>query len=85
MNQRHGLERERRLAWRLAGHFGMGAGLGAAFALSLLWSNAQRIFDVIAGSTAPVTLMVLMVVGLSVQFAFGAAITAFLLIMAEEG
>jgi hypothetical protein len=84
MKQRRGFERERRLAWQLAGHFAMGAGLGAAFALWLLWSNTQRIFDLISGSTAPLTMTLVLVVGVSVQFAFGAAITAFLLIMSEE-
>jgi uncharacterized membrane protein len=83
-NGRSAMHNERRLLRQLAGHLMMGASLGALFALWLLGTNFQRIFDVIAGSEAPIVMHAVFVTGLAAHFAFGAALTAFLLLTAEE-
>jgi hypothetical protein len=75
---------QRRLLRQLAGHLMMGASLGALFALWLLGTNFQRIFDVIAGSEMPIVMHAVFVTGLAAHFAFGAALTAFLFIFSEE-
>jgi hypothetical protein len=74
---------QRRLLRQLAGHLAMGASLGALFALWLLGTNFQHIFDVIAGSEAPLVMHAVFVLGLAAHFAFGAALTAFLFIVSE--
>jgi hypothetical protein len=81
---RHATGRERRLLRQLAGHFAMGATLGAGFALWLLAANTQRIAEVIAGCEAPITMRAILVMGLAVQFGFGAAVTAFLMLVVED-
>lgn len=62
----------------------MGAGLGMALALWLLQSNSHRLYDVTAASGAPRLMQTIFVAGLMMYFAFGAALTAFLLIVAEK-
>lgn len=74
---------QRQLIRQLAGHLLMGAVLGALFALWLLRTNFQHIFDVIAGSEAPLLMHTIFVGGLAAHFAFGAALTAFLFIVSE--
>uniref|UniRef100_Q07LB6 Uncharacterized protein n=1 Tax=Rhodopseudomonas palustris (strain BisA53) TaxID=316055 RepID=Q07LB6_RHOP5 len=83
-NGRSAMHNERRLLRQLAGHLMMGASLGALLALWLLETNFQRLFDVIAGSEAPIIMHAVFVTGLAAHFAFGAALTAFLMIGSED-
>jgi hypothetical protein len=69
---------------QLAGNFGMGAALGACFAISLLMTNARGISSVIAGSEAPVIMNAIFVVGLAAHFGFGAALTVFAMLMTDD-
>jgi hypothetical protein len=78
------METERRVVRQLAGHLMMGGVFGASFAAYLLWSNTCHLREVIAGSEAPVVVTAAFVIGLAVNFAFTAAVTAFLFIC-EEG
>ena len=62
----------------------MGAALGALFIASLLVLNVQNISDVVLRSTSPIVATVILVVGSSVYFAFGAAITGFHFLIMDE-
>lgn len=62
----------------------MGAGCGMALALWLLQSNSHRLYDVTAASDAPLLMQTVFVAGLTLYFAFGAALTAFQFIFSEE-
>jgi hypothetical protein len=82
--ERRATETERRLLRQLAGNFGMGAALGTLFAISLLMSNAHGIYSVIAGSEAPMIMNTIFVVGLAAHFGFGAALTAFAMLVTDD-
>jgi hypothetical protein len=82
--ERRASEMDRRLLRQLAGNLGMGAALGAAFALSLLLTDAHGISAAIAGSEAPLIMRVIFVVGLAAHFGFCAALTAFLMLVSED-
>jgi len=75
---------ERELFRQVALNFAMGAALGAVFVTSLLVLNVQNIADVILRSASPAITMVILVIGGSVYFAFGAAITGFQFVFMEE-
>ena len=75
---------ERDLFHRVAVHFVMGAALGALFMAALLVLNVQAISDVVLRSTSPVVATIILVSGVCVYFAFGAAITGFHFLLAEE-
>jgi uncharacterized membrane protein len=86
MNQqeRRATEMERRLLRQLAANLGMGAALGAGFALWLLLSDAHGISSAIAGSEAPTIMRLIFVVGLAAHFGFCAALTAFLMLVSDD-
>ena len=65
-------------------HFLMGVVLGSVFALSLLFLNAQHLQEAIFHSSAPITTLIVFVFGVSAYFGFGAAITGFQFIVADE-
>lgn len=74
-----------RSKWRqVAGHFGMGAVLGASLAVVVLFKNSFGITDAIAGSEAPTVVRIAFIVGVANTFAFCAAITGFLFLLAED-
>jgi hypothetical protein len=75
---------ERGMWRRVAGHFGMGAVLGAGFALIVLYKNSFGIAGAIAGSEAPTVVRIAFVAGVANAFAFCAAITGFLFLLAED-
>jgi hypothetical protein len=75
---------ERELFRHVALDFGMGAALGALFMASLLALNVQSISDIVLRSTSPITAMIILVIGASVYFAFGAAITGFHFVIMDE-
>lgn len=74
-----------RSKWRqVAGHFGMGAVLGASLALVVLFKNSFGISDAIAGSESPAVVRIVFIAGIANAFAFCAAITGFLFLVAED-
>jgi len=77
-------DQERRLARQLAGHFAMGAVLGMLFAAVLLWRNSFGLSDLIATTEAPRLLQMLFVIGVAFHVALGAALTAFLMLTADD-
>jgi hypothetical protein len=77
-------ELERRLPRHLAGNFAMGATLGACLAFSLLLANAHGLSSAINGSEAPGIVRVVFVVGLAAYLGFGAALTAFLMLVSDD-
>ncbi len=72
---------DRQLFTQVAWHFAMGAALGAIFITVLLILNVQHLFDTVMNSSSPVTCLIALGLGVSAQFAFGAAITGFHLII----
>jgi hypothetical protein len=77
-------EYERRKWRQVAGHFGMGAVLGAVFALVVLFKNYFGLASVIDTSEAPTLVRMIFVVGVAGSFAFCAAITGFLFLVHED-
>jgi hypothetical protein len=66
-------------------HFAMGSSIGPIFAAALLALNSQQVLDVVLNSSAPTTTLIIMVIGVSAYFGFGAAITGFVfIVMAED-
>ena len=66
-------------------HFAMGSSIGPIFAAALLALNGQQVLDVVLNSSAPTTTLIIMVIGVSAYFGFGAAITGFVfIVMAED-
>jgi hypothetical protein len=66
-------------------HFAMGSSIGPIFAAALLALNSREVFDVVLHSSAPATTLIIMVIGVSAYFGFGAAITGFVfIVMAED-
>jgi hypothetical protein len=66
-------------------HFAMGSSIGPVFAAALLALNSRQAFDAVLNSSAPATTLVIMVIGVSAYFGFGAAITGFVfIVMAED-
>ena len=66
-------------------HFAMGSSIGPIFAAALLALNSQHVLDVVLNSSAPTTSLIIMVIGVSAYFGFGAAITGFVfIVMAED-
>lgn len=84
MRSKQRQRRERAIARRLAGQFGMGAALGAGFAGIVLWRNFFGLSALIATSQAPRTLQILFVIGVAFHFALGASLTAFLMLAADD-
>lgn len=76
--------KEQYILRQLAGQFAFGAALGAAFALVLLFKNMFGLHDMIENSVAPRTLEAWFVVGVSVHLGLGAAVTAFLMLAADD-
>jgi hypothetical protein len=75
---------ERRKWRQVAGHFVMGAVFGAGFAGVLLFKNYFGLATAIATSEAPNTVRAVLVIGMAGSFAFCAAITGFLFLLAED-
>ena len=75
---------ERELLQRVAFHFAMGAAIGALFMTTLLVLNIQNLSYVVLRGASPVVATLILVIGGSVYFAFGAAITGFQFIMDED-
>ncbi len=69
---------------QLAVQFAFGAALGAAFALLLLFRNMFGLHDLIANSVAPRTLETWFVIAVAVHIGLGAAVTAFLMLAADD-
>jgi hypothetical protein len=65
-------------------HFAMGSSIGPIFAAAVLALNSQEIFNVVLNSSAPTTTLIIMVIGVSAYFGFGAAITGFVFIVTAE-
>ncbi|HEY0329498.1 MAG TPA: hypothetical protein VGC77_10395 [Rhodopseudomonas sp.] len=76
--------KEQYILRQLAGQFGFGAALGAAFALLLLFKNMFGLHDMIANSIAPRTLEAWFVIGVSIHIGLGAAVTALLMLAADD-
>jgi hypothetical protein len=66
-------------------HFAMGSSIGPIFAAALLALNSQEVLDVVLNSSAPTTTLIIMVIGVSAYFGFGAAITGLVFIVMAEG
>jgi hypothetical protein len=74
-----------RLFRQVMRHFAMGSSIGPIFAAALLALNSQHVFDAVLNSSAPTTNLIIMVIGVSAYFGFGAAITGFVfIVMAED-
>jgi hypothetical protein len=66
-------------------HFAMGSSIGPIFAAALLALNSREVFDDVLNSSTPTTTLIVLVVGVSAYFGFGAAITGFVfIVMAED-
>jgi hypothetical protein len=70
---------DRQLFQQVLRHFAMGSSIGPVFAAALFALNAREIFDVVLNSSAPT--LVILVLGFSSYFGFGAAITGFVFIV----
>lgn len=75
--------REKQLFQRVLCQFAMGALIGPIFAAAL-FALRRDFFDVVLDSNAPATTLIILVLGVSSYFGFGAAITGFLFIMNED-
>jgi hypothetical protein len=63
----------------------MGAMLGAIFIATLLALNAHHIRDAVLHGPAPAVNFIIIAVGVSGYFGFGAAITGFYFVMMDDG
>ena len=70
---------DRQLFQQVLRHFAMGSSIGPVFAAALFALNAREIVDVVLNSSAPT--LVILVLGFSSYFGFGAAITGFVFIV----
>ncbi len=68
----------------LAGHAAMGAGLGLAFALALIWFPALHVTGFIAASPDPQDTTFVLLVSLMATFGINAALTGLLLTMSQD-
>jgi hypothetical protein len=75
---------DRQLLRKLLFHFAIGAALGGIFSAALLILNIQHLWDVIQGSVAPRTTMIILIGGCCSYFAFGATITGFHFVLADS-
>jgi len=75
---------DRQLFQQVLCHFAMGSSIGPVFAAALFALNAREIFDVVHNSSAPITTLVILVLGFSSYFGFGAAITGFVFIVMDR-
>ena len=76
---------DRQLLRKLLLQSAIGAGLGGLFSGALLALNIQHVLDVVQGSAAPKTIMIILIGGCCAQFALGATITGFHFILMESG
>lgn len=60
----------------------MGSSIGSIFAAALLASNAD-LSDVVLNSNSPTKTLIILTLGISVVFGFGAAITGFVFIVTD--
>ena len=65
-------------------HFAMGSSMGSIFVTALFALNAREFFDVALNSSAPTTTLIILLLGVSLYFGFGAAITGFVFIVMDE-
>jgi hypothetical protein len=65
-------------------HFAMGSSMGPIFAAALFALSARENFDVVLNSGAPATTLIILVLGISSYFGFGAALTGFVFIVMDE-
>ena len=70
---------DRQLFQQVLRHFAMGSSIGPVFAAALFALNAREIVDVVLNSSGPT--LVILVLGFSSYFGFGAAITGFVFIV----
>jgi hypothetical protein len=75
---------DRQLLRKLLLHFAIGAALGGIFSAALLILNIQHLWDVIQGSVAPRTTMIILIGGCCGYFAFGATITGFHFVLMDS-
>ena len=73
---------DRQLFQQVLRHFAMGSSIGPVFAAALFALNAREIVDVVLNSSAPT--LVILVLGFSSYFGFGAAITGFVFIVMDR-
>jgi hypothetical protein len=75
---------DRELFRNVALNFLMGATLGALLVALLLALNVQNIAQMVLHDTTPVAVTVILLIGASVYFALGAAITGFHFVIMDE-
>ena len=75
---------DRALFTRIHCQFLLGGALGFLLAVALLAANAHQLFELISNSPSPCVLLCIFVCGLSIYIGFGAAITGFLFVLAED-
>jgi hypothetical protein len=75
---------DRELFKRILCQFLVGGGLGVVLSVALLVMNAYQLFDLITNSPSPYVLLCIFVCGLSMYTGFGAAITGFQFVLAED-
>jgi hypothetical protein len=68
---------DRQLFEHVARQFVLGALLGALFTVALLALNDHHLLEIILASGSPTTILVILFLGVSANFAFGMAITGF--------
>ena len=73
---------DRQLFQQVLRHFAVGSSIGPVFAAALFALNAREIVDVVHNSSAPT--LVILVLGFSSYFGFGAAITGFVFIVMDR-
>lgn len=74
---------DRQVFKKVMGQFAMGASIGSVFTSALFISNAGA-FNIVLNSTSSVTTLIVLVLGISFYFGFGAAITGFVLIVSGD-
>jgi hypothetical protein len=75
---------DRALFKRILCQFLFGSGLGVLLSIALLLSNARQLFELITNGPSPYILLCIFVCGPSMYIGFGAAVTGFLFVVAEN-
>jgi hypothetical protein len=84
MQKRTQTRSTRLLAWALAGHFVMGAGLGAFLAAVLLFGGPSEISRMIVDSADPARTGMVFVGTLTLSFAIGATLTGLIFTLQDR-
>ena len=77
------MQSDLRLLRAVAGHFLMGAIMGALFVGVIMLANVELVAAIINGSTFPVATTAVIFAGPMLYFAFGTGITGFLFLVSE--